>query len=56
MRRNPRIGVTSDSGLCGMAKDNTDDNILINDLNTNKYKIGAWNMNGFMSKQHPENT
>ena len=56
MRRNTRISVTSDSGLYGMAEDNTDNNVLINDLNTNKYKIGAWNLNGFISKEHPENT
>ena len=56
MRRNPPISVTSDSGLYGMVEDNTDNNVLINDLNTNKYKIGAWNINGFISKEHPENT
>ena len=58
MRSNSRISVIGDSGPQCLVKqrDSTDLDILLSDNNTCKYKIGSWNLNGFSSNDHPENT
>ena len=56
MRSNSQISGTDVSGPLGGANNSTDLDILLSDSNTRKYIIGSWNINGFISIDHPENT